>query len=82
MNNSMDATALRTIELLEHRLEKVRFLLSGDDRREDDVHRIETQGKNHTVLARLSLIENQLNQLAERSPVVRRLLQLCRWWWW
>jgi hypothetical protein len=76
-NDSMDAAALRTIELLEHRLEKVQSLLSGDDRLVDDAQQVQKQGKNHSVLARLSTVESSLNQLSEKSPVVRRLLQLC-----
>ena len=77
MNDSMDAAALETIELLEQRLDKVRFLLSGDYRIEDDVRHVKEHGKNQTVLARLSSIETTLSQLAEKSPTVRRLLQLC-----
>lgn len=77
MNDSMDAAALRTIELLEHRLNHVRALLSGDDRIKVDVQHVIEHGKNRTVLARLSAIESKLSQLSEKSPVVRRLLQLC-----
>lgn len=77
MTDSMDAAALRTIELLEHRLNHVRSLLSGADRIKSDVHNIVQQGKNRTVLARLSSIESKLSKLSEKSSVVRRLLQLC-----
>lgn len=78
MNGSIDTAALRTIELLEHRLERVRFLLSGDDRIEDDLNHVQEHGKNHTILARLATIQSSLSQLSEKSPVVRRLLHLCR----
>ena len=77
MIDSMDAAALRTIELLEHRLDHVRSLLSGDDRINRDVQNVVEHGKNRTVLARLSTIESKLSHLSEKSPVVRRLLQLC-----
>ena len=79
MNDSMDAAALRTIELLEHRLDHVRSLLSGDHRIKSDVQNVIEHGKNRTVLARLSAIESKLGRLSEKSPVVRRLLQLCQW---
>lgn len=77
MNDSMDAAASRTIELLEHRLDHVRSLLSCDDRMECDLQHVMDHGKNSTVLARLSTIQSRLSQLSEKSPVVRRLLQLC-----
>lgn len=79
MTDSIDAAALRTIELLEHRLNHVRSLLSGDDRIKGDLQHVVEHGKNRTVLARLSTIESKLGQLSEKSPAVRHLLQLCGW---
>lgn len=70
-------TALATIALLERRLRRILFLLSGKDEAEDAVQHITTQDRDQTVHARLVKVEADLSKLVSKSPAIRDLLNLC-----
>lgn len=76
MSNT-DKTALATIALLERRLERILFLLSGKDEAEDALQHVTTQSRDQTVYARLAKVEAGLSKLSSKSPVIRDLLDLC-----
>lgn len=79
MSTETDAVASATIELLEGRLQRLEYLLTG-----------ETQWTGHpsaapkadslddTVARRLNSLESKLNSLSKSNPAVRDVLQLCK----
>ena len=69
-------TALLTLESLEVRLQKVQWYLSGSDEADDILRGVISQGRDHTIQARLARLEDNLSKLCSRSPVVRNLLKL------
>lgn len=72
-----DKTALATIVLLERRIERILFLLSGRDEAQDALQHVTAQSRDQTVYARLAKIETGLSKLSSKSPVIRDLLDLC-----
>jgi len=78
MEGSRDDTALETIELLESRLHRVQFLLTGDTVADGDVQRIAGAGKDQCVIARLRALEDALTSLSGTSRVAHDILHLCQ----
>lgn len=73
----MTQDALKTVELLERRLQRVQFLLTGVDEAEDALQQAATEGKDFTVYARLVAIETGLQKVSSDSRVIHDLLDLC-----
>ena len=71
-------TALETVELLEFRLRRIEFLLTGSDEGQEQLQKVAAQGRNHGLSARLASLENNLARLSSKSAVVRDLLTLCK----
>lgn len=74
------APAAETITLLENRLRRLEFALTGDASSAGDPTRpsaTSAQGKASTVAARLGALEEQLRRLKSDSPVVGQVLELC-----
>lgn len=69
-------TALETLDMLEERICRVEWYLSGSDDVADTLQRVADQGKDSTVQARLSRLENDLSRLSSKSPEVSELLRL------
>lgn len=78
MSNPEEKTALATIALLEHRLQRIRILLSGTAEAEVSLGDIPSLGKEQSVLARLAKVEYGLNELSNKSPALGGLLKLCK----
>lgn len=78
MSNPEEKTALATIALLEHRLQRIRILLSGSAEAEVSLRDIPSLGKEQTVLARLAKVEYGLTELSNKSPALGGLLKLCK----
>lgn len=78
MSNPEEKTALATIALLEHRLQRIRILLSGNDEAEVSLQDIPSQDKGQTVPARLAKVEYGLGELSNKSPALGGLLKLCK----
>lgn len=76
MDESSNQTAIATLFSLEDRLRRLEWYLSGDDEVKDTLQRVIDQGKNNTVQARLGKLENDLDKLSTRSPIVYNLLKL------
>jgi len=77
----VDATASKTIALLETRLRRLEFYTTGTDGSQEpteDLPSQETETKQENVQARLQRIEAGLQQLAAHSQVVRDILKLCK----
>lgn len=77
MTDDTERTAKGTVNLLEQRLRRIEFFLSGHDHAQESLHKAATEGKDRTVLTRLSEVEDNLAKLASNSPVVNDLLKLC-----
>lgn len=77
MTDDTERTAKGTVNLLEQRLRRIEFFLSGHDRAQESLQKAATEGKDRTVLTRLSEVEDNLARLASNSPVVNDLLKLC-----
>ena len=69
-------STLETIELLQYRLQRIEYLLTGSDDGQDGLHNLAAQGKDHGVLARLAKVENELGRLASKSSFVNDILHL------
>ncbi|MCJ1429528.1 hypothetical protein MMC29_007443 [Sticta canariensis] len=76
MSNPEEKTALATIALLEHRLQRIRILLGGNAEAELSLRDIPSLGKEQTVLARLAKVEYGLSELSNKSPALGGLLKL------
>ena len=76
MSENGTKTALLTLASLEARLQKLQWYLSGSDEADDILRRVISQGRDHTIQARLTRLESNLSELCSRSPVVRDLLKL------
>ena len=76
MSENGTKTALLTLASLEARLQKVQWYLSGSDEADDILRGVISQGRDHTIQARLARLESNLSKLCSRSPVVRDLLKL------
>lgn len=69
-------STLETIDLLQYRLQRLEYLLTGSDDGQDELRNIAAQGKDHGVLARLAKVESELARLASKSSFVNDILQL------
>ena len=67
---------LETIELLQYRLQRIEFLLTGSDDGQEQLHEVAARGRDHGVLARLAKVESDLTRLASKSTLVHDLLSL------
>ncbi|MCJ1466840.1 hypothetical protein MMC07_005461 [Pseudocyphellaria aurata] len=76
MSSQEEKTALTTIALLEHRLQRIRILLGGNEEAEEFLQDISPWSKEQTVLARLAKVENGLSKLSNKSPALGGLLNL------
>ena len=77
MDHDQDETALETIELLESRLQRVQFLLTGRTYPDSDVVGVAV-GNYECIPARLKSLENALLDLAATSRVAHDALSLCQ----
>ena len=80
MSTSLSAehkTAWETIDLLQYRLQRLEFYLTGSDNGQEQLQKADNQGRGQGVLARLAKAENDLAQLASKSRLVHELLTLC-----
>ena len=73
---NVDRSLLGTIELLEHRLQKIEFILGGTDDPRDFLEQTGLQGRAHTVPARLGHLETTLGKLSANSKIIRNIVHL------
>lgn len=79
MSLETDAVASATIELLEGRLQKLEYLLSGDTQWNGQPSVApKPESLDDTVARRLNSLETALNSLSKANPAVRDVLQLCK----
>lgn len=78
MEITQNDTALKTIELLESRLRRVQFLITGDTVTDGEMQRIAGAGKAECVTTRLRALEDQLMSLSAASRVAQDILHLCQ----
>lgn len=72
MDHPFDKTATETIDLLEARLRRIEFAVSG--------HVEDTLSSNKsTATQRLADLERSLHQLASKSRTIQELLKLRSW---
>ena len=77
MSAPTDEVALETIELLESRLRRVQFLLTGDSDSVDAVrYQTNDSAKDQTVGSRLSKLELEFDRLCARSDTVKDIIKL------
>ena len=77
MEAQPDKTATATIELLEHRLRRIEYILSGDEEASNVLQQAAAQGKECNINARISKLEDALSNLSSKSRVIQDLLRLC-----
>ena len=68
---------IETIDLLEFRLRRLEFYLSGHDS-QDILLQAASQGKDGTINTRLERIHVALETLSSKSRVVNDVLNLCK----
>lgn len=78
MDKAQDETALETIELLESRLQGVRFLLTGRAFADADVLGIAGAEDEDCIPARLERLEKALMDISATSRVAHDALNLCQ----
>lgn len=79
MSTETDAVASATIELLEGRLHRLEYLLTGETQWTGQPSAApKTESLDDTVARRLDKLENTLNSLSKSNPAVRDVLQLCK----
>lgn len=73
-------TAADTIKLLETRLRRLEFTLTGDASSTGDPSRAPqvVAGKGNTAKERLDTLERELKKLCRDVPAVRDILELCK----
>jgi hypothetical protein len=72
MENTFDKTAVETIDLLEARLRRLEYVVSGQ------VDESALLSNKKSAAQRLATLEHSLHQLASKSRVVQDLLRLRR----
>ena len=77
MEAQPDKTAIATIELLEHRLRRIEYILSGDEEAPNVLQQAAAQGKECSINVRISKLEDALSNLSSKSRVIQDLLRLC-----
>jgi len=78
MTLSEEDLTIQTVSLLESRLKRIEFALVGDA--SDTSALLETakkENRDYSIKSRLSALEGALARLANSSPAVKDLLQLC-----
>ncbi|KAL2076197.1 hypothetical protein VTL71DRAFT_1140 [Oculimacula yallundae] len=70
MENTFDQTATETIDLLEARLRRIEFAVSGQ------VEQIPSSNNATSATQRLASLEHSLHQLASKSRAIQELLKL------
>ena len=78
MTDDTEQTARETVNLLEQRLRRIEYFLTGQDPAHESLQEAAAGGRDRTVLTRLSNVEDGLAKLASYSPVVNDLLKLCK----
>ena len=78
MDQNQDETALETLELLDSRLQRVQFLLTGRTLADTDVPAVANAGNDKCVPARLKKLEKALLDLTATSQVAHDALDLCQ----
>ncbi|KAI4135766.1 MAG: hypothetical protein LQ347_000401 [Umbilicaria vellea] len=76
MGLPLDKTATVTIELLEYRLRRIEFVLSGNEEAQSVLQQAAAQGKGFTTHARITRLEEALSKLSSKSTIVDQLLRL------
>ena len=76
MTDDSEHTARATVDLLEQRLRRIEYFLTGHDPAHESLQDAASKGNDCTVLTRLSKIESNLVKLASDLPVVNDLLRL------
>lgn len=71
-------TTLETIDLLQYRLQRIEYYLTGSEDSQEPLKKLAAQGREHGVLAQLAKVEHDLARLSSKSPLVHQLLSLCR----
>ncbi|KAL8824514.1 MAG: hypothetical protein Q9191_005005 [Dirinaria sp. TL-2023a] len=69
-------TAFETINLLQYRLRRIEFLLTGYDEGQEQSDRLNIHTRDDTLATRLAKIESNLARLASQLPAVNDLLTL------
>ena len=76
MIDNTEQTAKDTVDLLKQRLRRIEYFLTGHDPAQEPLQEAASEGKDCTVLTRLSEVEHNLTKLASKSPTVNHLLKL------
>jgi len=73
---NLEEIASRTLQLLEWRLKRLEFLLTGKDTPNDDESSKSTDHASITVTKRIHKLEQSLHRLASKSDTVSALIKL------
>ena len=74
----MDHIAAETVDELEARLRRIRYIIAGhSDSTDDELESVQNVGAAHNVSARLGALEHAFHRLSKQSPVVRDVAKLC-----
>ena len=74
----MNYIVTKTIDELEARLRRVKYILAGHSPSTDgELLSAETAGRDQVVSARLAALELGLHRLAKKSPVIQDVAKLC-----
>lgn len=77
MADPEDVIASDTIDLLETRLRRLEYVLSGNAYSSSDAP-VEAYTKENTVTTRLGTLESDLRKLSNKSSLVQDVLKLCK----
>ncbi|KAG7009498.1 hypothetical protein G7Y79_00002g006130 [Physcia stellaris] len=69
-------TTSETIDLLQYRLQRIQYYLTGSEDSLEPLQKLAAQGREHGVLAQLAKVERDLARLSSKSPLVHQLLSL------
>ncbi|KAL9026466.1 MAG: hypothetical protein Q9196_004875 [Gyalolechia fulgens] len=69
-------TALATLDDLQYRLQRLEYFISGNDNPKKPLEAVASKGREHNIKARLMKLEQTLDTMSERWPVIQELLQL------
>ena len=78
MTDDTERTARETVDLLEQRLRRIEYFLTGHDPAQEPLQEAAADRKDRTVLTHLSQVGQNLTKLASKSPTVNDLLKLCK----
>ncbi|KAL9601602.1 MAG: hypothetical protein Q9219_002436 [cf. Caloplaca sp. 3 TL-2023] len=76
MGSKTHDTAFSTIDDLQHRLQRLEYIITGSDDAQKSVDAVVSKGKDQSISARLMKLEQTLHSISERSPVIQELLQV------